>query len=207
MVLKWLWLTNRSNTPFRYDLAFKVDERQFRRYPNIFGRTMNRRKIDMLKSQFSASLATMLVLASGFIAAADAATAGVKVGVLSCDVSGGLDVIRSSHALSCSYVGTGAQTSEHYAGHISSIGANLGYTKAAKMAWAVFAPSSDFKAKSLQGEYAGVTAGAAVGVGVGTNVLVGGLDKSISLQPVSFSGSEGVNIAVGISSIKLTAAD
>jgi Protein of unknown function (DUF992) len=159
----------------------------------------------MTKFQLSASLATFLILAT--VVGADAAPAGIKVGVLSCDVSGGLDIIRSSHSLSCSYIGTGSQTSEHYMGHISSLGANLGYTKAAKMAWAVFAPSSDFKAKALQGEYGGVTAGAAVGVGVGANALVGGLDKSISLQPVSISGSEGVNIAVGISAIKLTASN
>ena len=161
----------------------------------------------MTKFRFSTSLATILILATTVVGGAIAAPAGVKVGVLSCDVSGGLDIIRSSHSLNCSYVGTGTQATEHYVGHISSLGANLGYTKASKMAWAVFAPSSDYKAKALQGEYGGVTAGAAVGVGVGANVLVGGLDKSISLQPVSFSGSEGVNIAVGISSIKLTASN
>ena len=161
----------------------------------------------MRKIRFSIALATVLILGATVIGVADAAPAGVKVGVLSCDVSGGLDIIRSSHSMNCSYVGTGSQSSEHYVGHISSLGANLGYTKASKLAWAVFAPSSDFKAKALQGEYGGVSAGAAVGVGVGANVLVGGLDKSISLQPVSFSGSEGVNIAVGISSIKLTASN
>jgi hypothetical protein len=161
----------------------------------------------MSKFGFAASLATLFTLALGFTPTADAAPAGVKIGVLTCDVSGGLDVIRSSHALTCDYQGTGSQASEHYAGRISSFGANFGYSKGAKMAWAVFAPSSDFRAKALQGEYGGVTAGVAVGVGVGANVLVGGLGKSISLQPVSFQGSEGLNIAAGISAIKLTAAN
>jgi len=161
----------------------------------------------MFKFGFAVSLVVMFALMPGCIVVADAASAGVKVGVLSCDVSGGLDVIRSSHSLSCDYQGTGSQTAEHYVGHISSIGANLGYSKGAKMAWAVFAPSSDLKAKALQGEYAGITVGAAVGVGAGANVLVGGFDKSISLQPVSFEGSEGLNLAVGISSIKLSAAN
>jgi hypothetical protein len=149
--------------------------------------------------------APLLLIAS--FGVAHSAPAGVKVGVLSCDVSGGIDVIRSKHSLSCNYQGTGAKATEHYAGHISSIGVNLGYTKDAKIVWAVFAPSSDFKAKALQGEYGGVTAGAAVGVGGNANVLVGGLDKSISLQPVSFEASEGINIAAGISSIKLTATE
>jgi hypothetical protein len=159
----------------------------------------------MSKLNFAAALATGITLMSCFGAGANAAPAGVKVGVLSCDISGGLDIVRTKHALTCSYQGTGTSATENYVGHISSIGVNIGYTKDAKMVWAVFAPSSDFKAKALQGEYAGVTAGAAVGVGLDANVLVGGLDKSISLQPVSFEGSEGINIAVGISSIKLTA--
>jgi len=159
----------------------------------------------MFKSHIFTIVSVTFALAASFGVGAAAAPAGVKVGVLTCDVSGGLDLIRSKHQLSCSYVGTGAQATEHYVGHISSIGANIGYTKDSKLAWAVFAPSSDFKAKALQGEYAGVAAGASVGIGGGANVLVGGFDKSVSLQPVSFEGTEGLNIAVGISSIKLTA--
>jgi Protein of unknown function (DUF992) len=156
------------------------------------------------KSAALLSVSLALVAGSG---TAHSAPAGIKVGVLSCDVSGGVDLIRSKHSLSCNYQGTGARTTEHYAGHISSIGVNIGYTKDAKIVWAVFAPSSDFKAKALQGEYGGVTAGASVGVGGNANVLVGGLDKSISLQPVSFEASEGINIAAGVSSIKLTATE
>ena len=161
----------------------------------------------MSKFKFAAFLSSGLALMLSCGSPAEAAPAGVKVGVLSCDISGGLDIVRSSHTLACSYLGTGTSATENYVGHISSIGVNLGYTKDAKIVWAVFAPSSDFKAKALQGEYAGVTAGAAVGVGLNANVLVGGLHKSFSLQPVSFEGSEGINVAVGITSIKLTASE
>jgi hypothetical protein len=161
----------------------------------------------MLNFKYAVFLSAALALTSGFAAAAYSAPAGIKVGVLTCDVSGGVNLVLSNHSLSCSYQGTGSKTAEHYTGHISSVGANLGYTKDAKIVWAVFAPSSDFKAKALQGEYAGVTAGATVGIGGNANVLVGGLDKSISLQPVSFEGNEGINIAAGVSSIKLTATE
>ena len=41
------------------------------------------------------------------------------------------------------------------------------------------------------------------GIGLGANVLVGGLDKSIALQPVSVEGSTGLNVAAGIGSISL----
>ena len=43
----------------------------------------------------------------------------------------------------------------------------------------------------------------ALGVGLGANVLIGGLDKSIALQPVSVEGSTGLNVAAGIGSISL----
>jgi hypothetical protein len=161
----------------------------------------------MFNYRIAATLSAALAAASLFGTAAYAAPAGVKAGLLTCDVSGGMDLVRSNHALSCIYQGTGNRATEHYVGHISSIGVNFGYTKDAKIAWAVFAPSSDFKAKALQGEYAGVTAGATVGIGGNANVLVGGLDKSISLQPLSLQGNEGINIAAGVSSIKLTASE
>ena len=41
------------------------------------------------------------------------------------------------------------------------------------------------------------------GVGLGANVLVGGLDKSIALQPLSVEGNKGLNVAAGIGSISL----
>ena len=58
----------------------------------------------------------------------------------------------------------------------------------------------------LAGTFAGVTGGAAVGVGVGANVLVGGSDRSIALQPLSIEGSTGLNIALGVAELRLRAA-
>ena len=62
---------------------------------------------------------------------------------------------------------------------------------------------NDVRPGSLQGDYAGATASATVGAGVGANVLVGGLDRSITLQPVSIEGSTGLNVAAGIGAINL----
>ena len=56
---------------------------------------------------------------------------------------------------------------------------------------------------ALEGDYAGATASATVGVGLGANVLIGGLDKSIALQPLSVSGNTGLNIAAGVGVITL----
>ena len=38
---------------------------------------------------------------------------------------------------------------------------------------------------------------------MGANVLVGGLDKSIALQPLSLEGNKGLNVAAGIGAISL----
>ncbi|HKS61669.1 MAG TPA: DUF992 domain-containing protein, partial [Xanthobacteraceae bacterium] len=40
-------------------------------------------------------------------------------------------------------------------------------------------------------------------VGLGANLLVGGNDRSIALQPLSVQGQVGINIAAGIAEISL----
>ena len=135
--------------------------------------------------------------------ATNAAPAGVKVGTLTCNVAGGMGfVFGSTKDLTCSYEPTKAIV-ERYAGTISKWGVDIGYTGKGKLVWAVFAPTSDVHPGAIEGEYAGATAQANVGVGLGANVLVGGLDKSIALQPVSVEGSTGLNVAAGIGSISL----
>lgn len=137
------------------------------------------------------------------IASAVASPAGVKVGTLTCDVAGGIGfVFGSTKDLACSYSPTDAIV-ERYAGTISKWGVDIGFTGKGKLVWAVFAPTSDVRPGAIEGEYAGATAQADIGVGLGANVLVGGLDKSIALQPVSVEGSTGLNVAAGIGSISL----
>ncbi len=137
------------------------------------------------------------------LGAAQAQPAGVKVGTLTCDVAAGAGFIfGSTKDLTCSYEPTMAPM-ERYAGTISKWGVDIGYTGKGKLVWAVFAPASDVRPGALEGEYAGATAQAAVGVGLGANALVGGFDKSIALQPVSVSGTTGLNVAAGIGQISL----
>src|SRR5580693_7716147 len=112
--------------------------------------------------------------------AANAAPHGVRVGELTCNVASGWGfVFGSSKDLHCTYHGD--NHSEHYVGSISKFGVDIGYTEGGVLIWDVFAPSSDMRKGALGGDYGGATASAAVGVGVGANVLLGGLDKSIAL--------------------------
>ena len=148
-----------------------------------------------------------LAIGAGLLAASagllPAEAAGVKIGVLNCNVEKGWGyVLGSSKEVNCSYTSSKGLT-EHYTGSISKIGVDVGYTKGGVLIWDVIAPSADVKHGALQGEYGGVSASATVVVGVGANVLLGGFDKSVALQPVSIEGNTGLNVAAGISGLKL----
>jgi hypothetical protein len=69
--------------------------------------------------------------------------------------------------------------------------------------WAVLSPTINLGQGSLAGHYGGATASATVGVGAGANVLVGGLNASIALQPVSIEGQNGLNFAAGVAEMTL----
>ena len=64
----------------------------------------------------------------------------------------------------------------------------------------------EIERRGLAGDYGGVTGSATIGAGLGANVLVGGSGNTIALQPVSFQGSTGLNVAAGIGGITLTPA-
>lgn len=153
-----------------------------------------------MKSGFvSASLA----LAMGVLACGPAqAQGGVQVGTLTCNVSGGWGfVFGSSKALRCTFARGGPP--EHYAGSINKFGVDIGYTQGGVLVWGVFAPSSNLAPGALSGNYVGATGSATVGVGAGANVLVGGSNRTISLQPLSIEGNTGLNVAAGIGAISL----
>ena len=130
----------------------------------------------------------------------------VRAGALRCDVAGSSGfAFGSTRDVSCEYVNVNGRR-ERYTGEISRYGVDLGFTQAAVMLWAVLAPTTDLQPGVLAGTFAGVSGGAAVGVGVGANVLVGGSDRSIALQPLSIEGSAGLNIALGVAELRLRAA-
>jgi hypothetical protein len=127
----------------------------------------------------------------------------VRAGTLRCDVAGGTSFIfGSTRAIACDFVNVSGKR-ERYTGEIGRYGVDLGFTQAAVMLWAVLAPTTDLQPGVLAGTFSG---GAAVGVGVGANVLVGGSNRSIELQPLSIEGSTGLNIALGVAELRLQAA-
>ncbi|MEW9526074.1 DUF992 domain-containing protein [Agrobacterium radiobacter] len=132
---------------------------------------------------------------------------GVKIGYLTCDIGGGVGyVLGSAKELDCTFQSTmGARRTDHYTGAIRKMGVDLGFTTQGRLVWAVFAPTAGYHRGSLGGLYQGATAEVTVGLGVGTNVLVGGTSGSIQLQTVSVTGQVGLNLAATGTSVTLTA--
>jgi hypothetical protein len=132
-----------------------------------------------MKKLALAALVTLGLAASP----AFAKQSGVKIGVLNCDVSAGVGMIlASSKTVKCKFDRAVGGT-EYYKGTIEKLGIDIGFTGKGVMSWVVFAPGQISKG-ALQGRYAGASAEATVAVGLGANVLVGGGNKSIALQPL-----------------------
>src|SRR5271166_811365 len=131
-------------------------------------------------------------------------TSGVRAGVLTCDVASGWGfVFGSTRDLRCTYSDNNGSV-EQYTGHIDKFGVDIGHHAGGVVAWAVLAPTTNVTAGALAGTYGGVTGGAAFGLGASANLLVGGSEQTISMQPLSVEGMTGVNVAAGIAQIVLT---
>lgn len=133
------------------------------------------------------------------------AEARIKVGMLTCNVVGGVGyIVGSQRTLSCVYRSAATGKQEVYSGSITRVGLDIGAVNYTGLAWAVFAPASVSKG-ALSGGYVGASAEATVGLGVGANALIGGFGHSIVLNPLSVQAQTGVNIAAGIAGLSLTA--
>ncbi|TWF58854.1 DUF992 domain-containing protein [Neorhizobium alkalisoli] len=150
---------------------------------------------------YSAAIAALSIMGVQSAFAAE----HVEAGRLECDVSAGLGVIVGSQQdMSCVFTPSDGAAKEDYTGKITEFGIDIGEISKAKLAWLVFAPASR-DVGSLSGTYTGITADAALGVGVGAKVLGGGLHGTIALQPIALQAEEGVNIAAGITALTLHA--
>jgi hypothetical protein len=146
---------------------------------------------------------TCSILAAGVSFAQLIPVEHVQAGTLTCDISGGIGfIIGSQKALNCSFVPTMPGPPEFYSGTINKLGLDLGGTRGGVMVWAVYAPTNR-AAGSLAGIYAGASAEVTIGAGVGANILVGGSNHTVELQPLSIQGQTGINVAAGVAEIEL----
>jgi hypothetical protein len=143
------------------------------------------------------------VAATVMFAAAGAASAesGVKIGTLSCNVAPGIGfIVGSSKSMECQF--SSDRGIELYSGVINKFGLDIGVTGNQVLNWVVFAPGS-VAPGALGGTYVGAAAEATAAIGAGANVLVGGFNRSYTLQPVSVSTQTGLNIAAGVAELVL----
>jgi hypothetical protein len=148
--------------------------------------------------------AAMLALASPLMWAQPSAAQQVRAGLLTCDVSAGIGlIITSQKLLSCSFAPDNPNIArEDYDGTITKYGLDLGVVGGGLMVWAVFTGTVAGPG-FLAGEYVGASGEASLGAGLGANVLIGGSNRTVTLQPLSVSGQIGINVAVGVASLQL----
>ena len=163
------------------------------------------------KAVFAATVATVGLGGAAF---ADTAKPGdiqddngrIEAGYLNCKYTDGSSIIvASERTFDCTYESAGSDRPvEKYTATISNYGVDLMITDSKTLRWAVLAPATADSTKgSLEGNYGGISADAAVGYGVGADVLVGGLEDSVALQPVALSTGSGLGAALGYESVTL----
>ena len=149
-------------------------------------------------------LAAAVTAAALCCPAATAQTDGrVQAGKLSCDISRGIGlIIASQRTLNCAFTPSVPGPPEFYAGTLTKIGLNLGITAESVVIWAVYAPPSR-PPGALAGSYVGAAAEASVVAGMAANVLLGGSNQTVELQPLAVRSQMGLNIAAGVAGIEL----
>jgi Protein of unknown function (DUF992) len=129
-----------------------------------------------------------------------------QVGVLTCRLNPSIGFVIAGHqSMECNYQPAGPFPPQPYEGAFNMIGLNIGVTAGGILSWTVFAPTTGMPAGALAGEYVGVSADVGLGIGAGANVLVGGSGRSVALQSLSLEGSVAINVAAGVSMLKLRA--
>jgi hypothetical protein len=132
------------------------------------------------------------------------AHAYVDAGMLSCRSPGTAGfIVASARTFNCVFEPASGAPAQYYQGTVSRFGAQIGFTNDVALGWAVLAATSRVGPGALAGGYVGASGGAAVGVGVAANGLVGGLNNSFALQPISVEGQTGLNVIATVTGLDL----
>ena len=126
-----------------------------------------------------------------------------QAGMLRCNLNPSIGFVIFGHqSMECKFQPVSGPV-QAYDGAMNTVGLDLGISGGGRFAWAVFGSASGIPNGALAGEYVGASGDIGLGVGVGANVLVGGSNRSVALQPVSLEGSMAVNAVAGLSQLKL----
>ncbi|MGA9322577.1 MAG: DUF992 domain-containing protein [Xanthobacteraceae bacterium] len=155
---------------------------------------------------FRSAFAALAVLAAALTTGAGPAGAQpsrLQVGTLTCAMSASIGfIVGSQKNVNCVFRGRPGEPEEAYTGTMTTIGLDIGITTGGVIVWTVFADTNRY-AGMLAGRYSGATAEISIAAGLGANVLVGGSNRTVALQPLSLQGQLGLDIAAGIGSLEL----
>jgi len=160
------------------------------------------------KMQYGAALllTILLCLPAGQTVATEV-TKGTHIGLLECHTvqeSGYSLLIHSTANVTCRFETT-AGVVEKYRGETGiGFGIDLHWDRKTKIVYTVLAANYKAGSYHLAGKYFGGGGSATVGVGAGAQALIGGGDKSVSLQP-ALSGSKGTGVSAGLTYLYLEA--
>jgi Protein of unknown function (DUF992) len=151
-------------------------------------------------------IVTTVLAALIFAAPASAQTpkTWTQVGMLTCKLNPSIGFIIAGHqTMECRYVPSEGGPPQAYEGALNTVGIDIGISAGGVLGWAVLAPTGGIPAGALAGEYVGASGDLGIGIGAGANVLIGGSARTFALQPISLEGSIAVNVALGVSGLKL----
>jgi hypothetical protein len=155
---------------------------------------------------FRTAFAAMAILGAAFamvVGPADAQPRRIQVGTLTCSMSASIGfIVGSQKNVNCVFRGQPGEPEEGYTGTMTTIGLDIGITTGGVIVWTVFADTNRY-AGMLAGKYGGATAEISVAAGLGANVLVGGSNRTVALQPLSLQGQIGLDVAAGIGELEL----
>jgi hypothetical protein len=146
-----------------------------------------------------------VVLASAVISIDPAGAQRVRAGVLTCDISAGMGfIIGSQKTVACNFAPEPPGPPQVYSGSISKFGLDIGATGGGVMVWAVFTDSlAPPGGAFLADDYFGASGQVTVAAGLGANVLIGGSNNTVALQPLSVDTTVGLNFALGVAELRL----
>jgi hypothetical protein len=154
----------------------------------------------MFRTAFAAVAALAMV-----VGPAKAQSNQIQVGTLTCSMSSSIGLVLGSQKnVNCAFKGRPGEPEEAYTGTMTTIGLDIGVTGGGVIVWSVFAQTNRY-AGMLAGKYTGATAEVSVAAGLGANVLVGGSNRTVALQPLSLQEQTGLDIAAGIGELELHA--
>jgi hypothetical protein len=141
-------------------------------------------------------------VAVALVGSASSAMADTQIGLLECRGVSSQFIVGSVTNLECLFRPTYGGRPQAYDAQIRRFGVDLGFNQSTHLVWSVFAPHPPGPG-GLSGAYVGASANATVGVGLGANVLWGGSNRTVALQPVSGQSQIGFGVAGGISAMEM----